>query len=317
MNGSSAATVTLTRAPATTAAKPAAASRSDSVKRDRRHHQREHDQIVVGAAEPVDHIQRVGPDGQQREHLVVPAPAGDAPGQDERDGGGDQRVELHPPQPADHPEQAEGVGDQRVQGAVGGGDAQPVVPDVAEHRVADDRHRAVQIGVDAVDGPHAGVGDVAEHIGGDQDRPGEHDQVQQRDERDRPSDHRPVRAGTRARAGVRAGARARAHEGEQDAVGDAGGEEGDQEHAIAESLSPERLQPGGDVRRMGDQGRVFERGVEHDLDGRRDQDEPAQDRDRRRPADASGAGVRAGGRGGLRAPPAARVRVTTGRFRWT
>ena len=105
MNGSSAATVALTSAPATTrrraaarVALPASVSATAAIIA-------EHDQVVVRAAERVDHVQRVGADEQERltgssraaraqrqVSASVPALASSA-------------IELHPPQRARHAEQ--------------------------------------------------------------------------------------------------------------------------------------------------------------------------------------------------------------------
>ena len=214
MNGSSAATVTLISAPATIAA-AAHASRAGRHagrhhQRDGDHHREDHQQVVVGPAEAVDREQRVGADHQQGPHGVESAHAGAAPQQRQRPRAGQQRLELHPPQRSGHPERGERVGEQRVQRSVGGRHVLPVLAHVVVDGVAHDRRGTVQVGVDAVLDPHAGVGDVAEHVGRQQDRAHEDDQLQRPDERDRPARPQPGGvgpAGEREQAGVGADAR--------------------------------------------------------------------------------------------------------------
>ena len=100
---------------------------------------------------------------------------------------GQQRQHLHAPQRAGDSEQAEGVGDQRVDRAVGRVDLLPVLPDVVIDRIVGDRDRPVGVGVEAVFDAYARVGDVAEDVGRQQDRSGEDDRVQRHDQRDRPA----------------------------------------------------------------------------------------------------------------------------------
>jgi hypothetical protein len=79
-------------------------------------------------------------------------------------------------------------------------------------------------------------------------------------------------------------ARTRARQREQGRVGAGERQQRDQKDAIAEPLAAERGEPGGDLRRLGDQRRVPDRAVEHDLAGRGEQHQAAGDRQRRAPA---------------------------------
>ncbi len=139
------------------------------------------------AAERVDHVQRVGADEQDRLHRVELAYARAAPRERERRGAREHRQQLHAPYRAVHAEQPERVGDQRVERAVGGRDLLPVRPDVVVDGVVHDRDRPVRVWVQAVLDAHPRVGDVAEHVGREQDRPDEDDRVQRHEQRDRPA----------------------------------------------------------------------------------------------------------------------------------
>ena len=155
--------------------------------RHRAHQEQRHDQVVVGTAQPIDDPQRVDADHDQRELRVEPTHARTAPRQRERAGARQQRLQLHPPQRPDDPQGRQRIGQQRVQRPVGGRHLDPVFAHVAVDRIGRDRGRAVQIGVDGVYDAHARVGDVAEHVRGDQDRADEHDQLQGDRQRDRPA----------------------------------------------------------------------------------------------------------------------------------
>ena len=239
------------------------------------------------AAEPVDHIQGVRADEQDRRHRVEPAHAGAAPGERERAGAREQRLDLHPPQRALDAERRERVGEQRVEGAVGGGDLLPVVADVAVDRVAGDRDGAVQVRVEAVLDAHAGVGDVAEDVRREQNGPDEDDQ------RGAP---RPGRSPSVWRSQGTGGACER----DQPAVGARGDEQGDQEDAVAEALA-EPGQPAGDRGLFRDQRRVAER--------------HRRARSRRSPRAAAAPAGRRGARATLRAARAGRVRSARRRSR--
>ena len=265
MNGSSTATVALISAPATTHAAAPASRRLEGCRHHqahRGHHREHHDQVVVGTAERVQHVQRVGADDEDREHRIQATGTRAAPGQRERAGAREQRLELHAPQRADHAERRERIGEQRVKRAVRRGDAVPVAPDVAEDRVVMNREGAVRVGIQAVLNRHAGVGDVAEHVGRDQDRTGEHDQLQHRDERDRPAfgDH----AARVARLGAVGDGPRTTGDQDQPEVGAARDEQRDQEDAIAETLAG-ASQPARDLRRLRDQRREPSRPVDDDL----------------------------------------------------
>ena len=131
-------------------------------------------------------------------------------------------------------QRGERIGEQRVERTVGGGDVLPVLPDVGVDGVVGDRQRAVQIGVEAVLDPHSRVGDVAEDVGREQDRPREHDRVQDADQNDRPA----FGDGDRARA---------LDERDEPRVGGRERDQRDQEGPVAEALA-DPLQPAGDRR---------------------------------------------------------------------
>jgi len=88
---------------------------------------------------------------------------------------------LESPQPPGDAQRRGGVAREREQRPVGGVQERPA--DEPEHRVGGRFGRHVRIGVQAVQGSHAGEAQIAEDVLGDQRRSQQHDHVRQHDRR--------------------------------------------------------------------------------------------------------------------------------------
>ncbi len=138
-----------------------------------------HEGVVVGPA-----------DGQLEQHGVqahechrplplAPQCVGGVADQCDRPEAGERGDRLQRPQAAGQPERRERVAPEREQGAVGGVLEGP--PHEREDRVPGRFGRDVRIGVQAMQGPEAGVAEVPEHVLGDQRRPEQQDDVRGQD----------------------------------------------------------------------------------------------------------------------------------------
>lgn len=92
------------------------------------------------------------------------------------------RDRLERPQPAGETQRGRRVAGEREERAVGGVLEGPA--DEREDRIARGFGRHMRVGVEAVQGAHAGEAEVAEHVLGEQGRPEQEDQVGQHDRRE-------------------------------------------------------------------------------------------------------------------------------------
>ena len=148
--------------------------------RPRQGHQQQ--RVVVGAADgqhQQDGVQAdVGGRHGGRASRPLGRPRRQPDGQQARQGGQGFRR----PQPGAEPQRREGVAGEGEQGPVGGALQRPA--DEGEGRVRGGLGGDVRVGVQAVQGAHAGVVQVAEDVLGDQRRPQRHRQMGQDDPAD-------------------------------------------------------------------------------------------------------------------------------------
>ena len=144
-------------------------------------HRQQHEQVVVPAADSIDHEERVEAHQRGRLDRVGATPTGALPhDRHQRQGGygGDRLVREHAGRDRQRRQQVAEDGEHR---AVGTRDVGPLGPDVREHRVRVDRVRPVGVGVGVVDRAHSRVGLIAEDVGGGQRRRQQHHRIQGRD----------------------------------------------------------------------------------------------------------------------------------------
>jgi hypothetical protein len=142
---------------------------------------RQHHQVVVAAADPVEDDHRVQADQHRGAHGGEAAQARRPPDEQDQDqagGGRDRLVGEHVGGDVERHEQIAERGEERP---VGARRRQPLGADQRFEAVQRDRARAVQVRVGVVDGAHPGVGGVAEDVGGEERRGEEDDRVQGED----------------------------------------------------------------------------------------------------------------------------------------
>jgi len=158
--------------------------------RQRERHRSHHERVVVGPAERQLEQHRVQPHERHRPLRRSSQRAGGVAHQRDRPEARDGGDRLHRPQAAGDAQRRERVAAEREQGPVGGVLEGP--PDEREHRVGGRFGREVRVRVQPVQGPQAGVAEVAEHVLGDQRRPQQQDHVRGHDRRhQRPHRQRP------------------------------------------------------------------------------------------------------------------------------
>ena len=144
----------------------------------------DHERVVVGAADGQDQQHRVQAEEDRREGGRAAESCGGAGCEPHGAEAADGREHFQRPQ---RPGQAEGrrdVAGEREQRPVGRVLERPA--DEAEHGVGRGFGGKVRVGVQAVQGAHAGEGDVAERVLGDQGRPERDDHVGRHDPRRQP-----------------------------------------------------------------------------------------------------------------------------------
>jgi hypothetical protein len=160
--------------------RPGAQARAGTGGQRERDRQREDDERVVVRAANREHKQdRVEPDEGRRPTPAVSHASGSARdqrrrGEARRDGRGLQR-----PQASCQPERRRRIAREREEGAVGRVLERPA--DKGEGGVGGRFGRHVGVGIEAVQGAHAGEGEVAEDVLGDERRPEQQDDVGEHD----------------------------------------------------------------------------------------------------------------------------------------
>ncbi len=152
--------------------------------RQRRSQGEDHERVVVGAAHRQDEQDGVQAEEDGREGGRAAESCGGTGREPHRAQAADGSERFQRPQ---RPGQAEGrrhVAGEREQRSVGGVLERPA--DEAEHGVGRGLGGEVRVGVQAVQGAHAGEGDVAECVLGDQGRPERDDHVGRHDGRRQP-----------------------------------------------------------------------------------------------------------------------------------
>ncbi len=166
---------------------PRLTTRGECQRRRQRGH---HERVVVGPADR--QLEQHGVQAHERHRPLPLAPqcVGGVADQRDRPQARERGDRLQRPQAAGQAERRERVAAEREQGAVGGVLEGP--PHEREDRVPGRFGRDVRVGVQAVQGPEAGVAEVSEHVLGDERRPEQQDDVGGQDGRhQRPRRQRP------------------------------------------------------------------------------------------------------------------------------